>query len=92
MTVVGVDRDAARVLNRPELASAHGGHVLSREKAGQWFPERAIYRVVLQVQEVPASWQGHTWRGQLVIHADWQSPASRYFRQVLSVLVREVGF
>jgi hypothetical protein len=41
---------------------------------------------------MPAGLAQLAWRGQLNIHADWQSPASRYVRQVIAVLVREIGF
>lgn len=87
-----IDRDAARVLPRKELASALGGHVLTREKNGQLVPERAVYRVAFDVQTMPSDMQALAWRGQINIHADWQSPASRYVRQALAVLVREAGF
>jgi putative peptide zinc metalloprotease protein len=92
LRVSAIDRDAARVLPRRELASVFGGHVLTREKNGQHVPERAVYRVALDVQHMPQEWQSLAWRGQLTIHADWQSPASRYTRQALAVLVREAGF
>ena len=92
LKVAAIDRDAAKVLPRKELASALGGHVLTRERQGQWIPERAVYRVTLDVQELPAAMQIWAWRGHLTIHADWQSPASRYVRQILTVLVREFGF
>jgi len=90
--VTAVDQDVARVLPRRELASALGGHVLSREKNGQWLPERAVYRVSLDVLDMHDNLQSISWRGQLVLHADWQSPASRYIRQAIAVLVREAGF
>jgi len=90
--VTAIDHDAARILPRRELASALGGHVLSREKNGQWVPERAVYRVSLDVQDLPEALQSMSWRGQLVLHADWQSPLSRYVRQAIAVLVREAGF
>lgn len=51
-----------------------------------------MYRVALDVQEMPADLQQLSWRGQLVVHAQWQSPASRYVRQAIAVLVREAGF
>lgn len=92
LKVSAIDEDAARVLPRRELASALGGHVLAREKNGQWMPERAVYRVAFDVQEMPDSLQKLSWRGQIVIHADWHSVATRYVRQVIAVLVREVGF
>lgn len=92
LKVSAIDSDAARVLARKELASLWGGHVLSRERNGQLVPERAVYRVALEVQEMPLAIQTQTWRGQLTVYADWESPASRYVRQVLAVLVREAGF
>ena len=92
LRVTDIDRDAARVLPRRELASALGGHVLTREKNGQLVPERSVYRVALDVQDMPADLAQLSWRGQLTLHADWQSPASRYLRQIIAVLVREMGF
>ncbi len=92
LRVVEIDRDAARVLPRRELASVLGGHILTREKNGQLVPERAVYRVALEVQGMPAELAARSWRGQVVLHADWQSPASRYLRHAASVLVREAGF
>jgi len=92
LKVVDIDRDAARQLPRRELASVLGGHVVTREKNGQLVPERAIYRVALEVMDMPTELQELSWRGQVTIHADWSSPAARYARQVLSVLVRETGF
>lgn len=92
LTVSAIDRDAARLLPRHELAGALGGHILTREKNGQLVPERAIYRVVLDVEEMPQSLRSHAWRGQLTVHAQWSSPTARYTRQVLAVLVREFGF
>jgi len=92
LSVSAIDRDAARLLPRHELASALGGHILTREKNGQLVPERAIYRVVLDVEEMPQSLRSHAWRGQLTVPAQWSSPTARYTRQVLAVLVREFGF
>ena len=93
LRVVAVDEDASRVLPRPELAAHLGGHVLTREKAGQLVPERAIYRVTLEPQgPLPPEWHPMSWRGHVTIHADWSAPASRYLKQGLAVLVREMGF
>jgi putative peptide zinc metalloprotease protein len=92
LTVSAIDRDAARILPRHELAGLFGGHLITREKNGQLVPERAIYRVVLEVHDLPTSLSNHTWRGQLTVHAEWSSPIARYTKQALSVLVREFGF
>lgn len=92
LKVVSMDKDAARVLPRRELASVLGGHVMTREKNGQLVPERAVYRVTLEVQHMPEDLKQLTWRGHLVVHADWQSPITRYLRQMAMVLIRETGF
>lgn len=93
LIVTSVDSDASRTLPRPELAAQWGGHVVTREKNGLLYPERAIYRVSLKADDASlgsASAQGL--RGQVVIQAAWGVPAWRYFRQASSVLVRELGF
>ena len=76
----------------PMLSAQHGGELLTREKNGQLVPERAVYRVAFDVQDMPESMQSLAWRGHINIHADWASPAGRYVRQALAVLVREAGF
>lgn len=92
LTVHAIDTDASRVLPRPELAAAYGGHVLTREKNNQLVPEQAVYRVSLQAQQVPAVLQGHAWRGHLTVQARWEAPAWQVMQQALAVLVREAGF
>ena len=92
LKVMSIDSDAARHLPRKELASPLGGHILAREKNGLWMPERAIYRVALEVQDMPTDLKQHQWRGHVVIEAEWSSPLWRYVRQALAVLLRESGF
>ena len=92
LTVQAIDQAASRVLPRGELAAHLGGHLMTREKNGQLLPERAVYRVSLVPQLMPADLSDKSWRGQLTINADWEVPAWRYLRQAVSVLVREVGF
>ena len=92
LKVVAVDQDASRTLPRKELSSVLGGHILTREKNGIWVPERAIYRVALEVQALPPGWAQQSWRGHLVIDGAWSVPMAKYARQVLTVLVREAGW
>jgi putative peptide zinc metalloprotease protein len=92
LKVETIDRDASRVLPRGELAANLGGHLLTREKNGQWLPERAVYRVSLAPQQMPEALSDKSWRGQLTVNANWEAPAWRYLRQAFAVLVREVGF
>jgi len=92
LKLVAIDRDAAPILPRKELASALGGHIMTREKGGQLLPERAIYRVAFEVLDMPDSMQALALRGKITIQTDWYNPSTRYLRQVASVLVREAGF
>ena len=92
LKVLSIDQDAARTLPLRELASVQGGHVVTREKNGMLIPERAVYRVMLEPQKLPKDMLDFSWRGKLVIHADWGSPIARYMRHIVSVLVRETGF
>ncbi len=95
LQVAAIDRDASRVLVRPELAAHLGGHILTRDKNGQLVPERAIYRVTLALASaLPADspLQAQSWRGSVTVHVGWEAPGWRYVRQAAAVLVREVGF
>ncbi len=95
LKVLSVERDASRVLLRPELSAHLGGHILTREKSGQLIPERAVYRVMLALDPADRPLEklaGQSWRGTLTIQARWEVPAWRYLRQALAVLVREFGF
>ena len=92
LQVTSIDQDASRQLPRAELAATMGGHVLTREKQGQQYPERAIYRVTLATTIPPDSLRQQSWRGKLTIHGTWEPPLWRYLRQALAVLIRESGF
>ncbi|MGH8667500.1 MAG: HlyD family efflux transporter periplasmic adaptor subunit [Burkholderiales bacterium] len=91
LTVARIDRDASRTLDEPQLASLFGGHVLVREKEGVFYPERAVYRVRLDVEpgHIPDQ---HNWRSKVAIVAQWEAPGLRFARAALSVFWREVGF
>jgi putative peptide zinc metalloprotease protein len=92
LKVQTIDSDASHVLPRPELAAHLGGHLITREKNGQLVPERAVYRVSLVPQTMPAALRDKSWRGQVTINALSEAPAWRYLRQAFAVLVREIGF
>jgi hypothetical protein len=55
-------------------------------------PERAVYRVSMDVDVMPPSMLQQSWRGEVIVDSDAQIPISRYARQVISVLMREMGF
>lgn len=91
LRVVEIDSDATRTLAEGELATLFGGSISVREKHGLLYPERAVYRVLLQSDsEYPP--QQHRWRGKVAIAGDWEAPGVRYLRQLLAVFWREFGF
>ena len=92
LRVVAIDRDAARQLPRRELASVLGGHIVTREKNGQLTPERSVYRVTFNVDQIPSNMKSQSWRGHIVIQANWQIPIKKYIRHAMSVFFREAGF
>lgn len=92
LSLAAIDKDASRVLPRKELSSALGGHILTREKNGQLTPERSVYRVIFNVEQIPDEMMFQSWRGQVVVHANWQIPIQKYIRHAASVFFREAGF
>lgn len=92
LTVTNIDADASRVLSNGMLAASAGGHVLTRDRKGQKIPEYGIFRVTLAVDTPANSLSAQSWRGKVVIRADWVAPAWRYLRNALAILVREAGF
>ena len=91
LTVASIDRDASRTLGEPELAALFGGDVLVREKNGVFYPEHAVYRVVLDAgAELPAT--SPAWRGRVAIAGRWEAPALRFLRAAAAVAWREAGF
>ncbi|EJM98608.1 HlyD family efflux transporter periplasmic adaptor subunit [Herbaspirillum sp. YR522] len=92
LEVIEVDRDASRTLPEPELASLFGGTIVAREKNGQVYPERPVYRVTLKVREAGSAAAQHAWRGTVMLNGQWAVPAWRYLRGALVVIRREAGF
>ena len=86
-----IDADATRVLPNGMLSAQAGGHVLVRQRRDQLIPEQGLYRVSLAVKTAPDVLADQSWRGTVVIQGRWESPASRYLRSALSVLLREAG-
>lgn len=89
--VTAIDRDAAHSLGEAALASAHGGRILVRQQDRRLVPERAVYRVTLEVDAPPADLL-QSLRGQVAIHGRGESLIGRYLRAALAVLVRESGW
>jgi putative peptide zinc metalloprotease protein len=92
LTITSIDADATRQLPDGQLTAPMGGHVLAREQGGKWFPEQAVYRVVLALDEADAArlpGQLPVQRGHLSVSAQAESLLGRYVRQALSVVLRE---
>jgi putative peptide zinc metalloprotease protein len=92
LQVTSVDADATRALPEPELATVFGGRVAAREHAGQFHPDRPVYRVSLKAIDPPRSAARHTWRGTVVVSGRAAAPAWRYLRGIAAVIQREAGF
>ena len=92
LEVLDIDRDTSRILPEPELANLFGGSIVAREKNGQIYPERPVYRVTLKVREAGDAAGQHAWRGTAVLSGRWSVPAWRYLRGALAVIRREAGF
>ena len=91
--VLRIEHDATRQLPEPMLSSTHGGQLLIREKQGRLLPERAIYRVTLQVDDTDAARLAlRSIRGKLVIYGSPKTLFGDLVRNALTVLIRESGW
>ncbi|MBF0461204.1 MAG: peptidase M50 [Magnetococcales bacterium] len=87
-----VDAVNTQRLLDPELASRYGGPILVREEhTEELIPREAHFRVTLspQITLPPLS---QLLRGTVTITIPAESPASRLWRQVAALLLRESGF
>jgi putative peptide zinc metalloprotease protein len=92
LKIISIDADATRQLVDGQLAAPLGGHILSREQGGKWYPEQAVYRVVLEIHPVDAQHMPpklSVQRGHLSLTGQAESLLGRYVRKALSVLLRE---
>ncbi|HEX5394098.1 MAG TPA: HlyD family efflux transporter periplasmic adaptor subunit [Rhodocyclaceae bacterium] len=92
LKVVSIDADASHVLPEPELATLFGGGVVVREKNGQFYPDRPVFRITLKAVASDPTATQHTWRGKVVISGNWVAPGWRYVRSALALVRREAGF
>jgi putative peptide zinc metalloprotease protein len=92
LEVASIDRDASHSLPEPELATLFGGSVVAREKNGQFYPARPVYRVTLKAVSTVDSAVQHTWRGKAIIFGQWTVPGWRYLRGAMALVRREAGF
>lgn len=92
LTVSAIDREAIHELPIAMLAAQAGGSVLTRNKQNQLIPERATYKVLLQVNNSLGNLAEQSWRGTVVIRGSWQAPVMRYIRTGLALFWRELGF
>lgn len=91
LTLDGVADTSTRLLDRPELASDHGGPIAVRRTEKGMVAEQAIYRVRLSTVEATAP-ADRSLRGRIAIAAKRESIAGRFWRIAIGVLVRESGF
>lgn len=91
LRVSAVERDATHTLGDPALASPNGGAILVRQHDQRLIPERAVFRVTLDVDGPPPA-SLSVLRGQVVVRGEGQSLLGRYFKAAVAVLVRESGW
>lgn len=92
LRVDDIEMDATRNLQNGQLALQFGGSVMTREKQGQLVPELAMYRVTLASQEPLGEMAHQSWRGNVVIHGDWEAPGLAFFRAAVALVWREMSF
>jgi len=93
---VSIDRIGLGSGGGPELVyltSQNNGPVAMDQSAdGERRPANAVYPVLFKVSGAQMSGWLHEQRGTVVVQAAAQSIAGRFFRNVVSVLLRETGF
>jgi putative peptide zinc metalloprotease protein len=94
LVVEKIHSDRARTLTEPELAANFGGTVMVREQKGQFFPERAYYRVEFAPRQPTnaAELERFKWRGHVYVASSAEPLLTPLFKTALSVLIREAGF
>lgn len=92
LSVSAIDQDATRILLNGQLATQFGGSIMTRERLGQLVPERAVYRVTLNSSDDIGILARQSWRGQVVIHGQWEAPGVTFLRSALVLVWRELGF
>lgn len=90
--LLSVDQVNIQRLPDPELASRYGGPILIRdEHTEELIPREAHFKVLLAPQVTPPPLTQQL-RGTVTITVPPESPASRIWQQISSLVLRESGF
>lgn len=93
LSIVSVSADAETELSVPELALDAGGDVAVRSRNGRFYPEKAVYKVVLRSQKaVDFSQLVSRERGVVVVSLKPSSSFLTWLRDIAAVFYRESGF
>lgn len=92
LRVHSVDQDVSRTITHPMLTTDGGGKLTVRINGTELIPERAVYRVRLEVEDAALRPGEQMWLGTVVISGGKESHLARWTRQAVSVLWRELGF
>jgi putative peptide zinc metalloprotease protein len=89
--VVALDQNRIGELPTPALADRHGGEIATRHDSERRLtPAASLYRV--RIRPVGAVAATRLQVGYALVEAERRSVAGRFFRQAVSVLIRESGF
>ncbi len=89
--VTAIERSGSAALDLPQLASTDGGGVAARRVGTLVVPDRAVYRVRLDVVAPGFPAPAAQLRGRVVIDGERRSLMGRAFRTVAAVFLREAG-
>jgi putative peptide zinc metalloprotease protein len=88
LRVLAIGHASTRTLEPPELASVNSGPIAVRRDAkGEMVPDRAVYRVLLSVEDGASVLRREV--GEVAIEAAAESQARMLFGRVLALLRRE---
>jgi putative peptide zinc metalloprotease protein len=86
-----IDTTSSRILEEPYLASLYGGSLPVRIQKDRMVSDKSLYRVLFTPAE-GARLPGGIRRGTIVIEGKPESYATRAWRKLEAVLIRESGF
>ncbi|NVK01152.1 MAG: secretion protein HylD [Oceanospirillaceae bacterium] len=92
LRVKAVASESTRNLQDHLLVAAQGGDIEARPTDTGWQPERAIYRVTLEIVDPRFQRESQVMRGKVIISGTPQAYITPYINSALAFIVRESSF